>query len=129
GFAEALPTEEKGIYRLVCTSFYNRAHPFIRYDTGDLVSVVENDGFGLSFKVAEGRIGDFITDRAGNRHALTAITLGRHHEAFNHLQHLQVRQDDDGGVTILVVPKNAQVSLDLIRSGLDLYDLDLVLRI
>lgn len=123
GYAEAVPTEDGSAYRLVCTSLHNRVHPFIRYDTGDLIEPISQDGGVLTFRIAEGRVGDFIEDRNGQRHSLTAIIFGRHHPIFSELQHLQVRQESPGVMTVVVTPKDMSVDEATIRQGFDLDDL------
>lgn len=128
GYAEAAPTGTELQHRLVCTSLHNEVHPFIRYDTGDLVEPVPASGGTLAFKVTEGRIGDFICDRQGRRHALTAIIFGRHHTAFDLVQHLQVREEGRGSVTFVITPRQ-HVDAEAIRRGLDLGDLDINWRI
>lgn len=123
GYAEAVPTEDGSAYRLVCTSLHNRVHPFIRYDTGDLIEPICQDGGVLTFRIAEGRVGDFIEDLNGNRHSLTAVIFGRHHQIFSELQHLQVRQESPGVVTLVVTPKDRSINEVEIRQGFDLDDL------
>lgn len=125
GFAEALYDEELGAHRLICTSLHNHAHPFIRYDTGDLVEPVCQSSGRLSFRIAEGRIGDFIQDRGGRRHALTAVIFGRHHSAFGLLRHVQVREEGVGRITLVVTPRHKDVSADAIQRGFDFTGLDL----
>src|SRR5690606_33596347 len=91
GFAEAL---DEG--RLVCTSYYNRASPLIRYDTGDRVDPVVNDGLLDKFKISNGREGDFIIDKLGNKIFLTGLIFGRHHELFESARHIQIYQPATG---------------------------------
>lgn len=129
GFAEAIPTEDGKAHRLVCTSFHNRVHPFIRYDTGDLIEPIAQVGGSLTFRIAEGRVGDFIEDRNGKRHSLTAIIFGRHHEVFNRLQHLQVREEEPGVVTLVVTPKDLSTDVTTLEKGFDLGDLPIEWRI
>mgnify|MGYP001765650735 CR=1 FL=1 len=129
GFAEAVADDGVPHHRLVCTSLHNYAHPFIRYDTGDLVAPISQRGGSLAFRIAEGRVGDFVTDRQGKRHSLTAIIFGRHHPAFELLHHLQVRQDGPGAVSLLVTPRCPSFDVVALRSGLDLDDLDFDWRI
>lgn len=126
GFAEAIPVADGSGdgYRLVCTSFDNLAHPFIRYDTGDIVEPVADGPDGLLFRIREGRVGDFICDRSGRRHSLTAVIFGRHHAAFADLLHVQVAQRMAGSATLLVTPRDPEMPLDVIRSGFDLSGLD-----
>lgn len=125
GLAESVPRAEGGAERLVCSSLHNFAHPFIRYDTGDLIQPISSIGASLAFRVAEGRVGDFVIDRNGRRLALTSIIFGRHHPGFDDLVHLQVRQDSPGRITLLIVPHTAQVDLSALRRGFDFSGLDL----
>ena len=85
----------------------NQASPFIRYDTGDDIEPVEfKNGVLHSFRIREGRSGDFVIDRHGARIPLTALIFGRHHELFNLAKFLQVRQEERGRMTVLVTPKS-----------------------
>lgn len=125
GYAEALESGEQGACRLICTSLHNRVHPFIRYDTGDLVEPLSTRGGSLAFRISEGRTGDFIHDRNGRRHSLTAIIFGRHHAAFDRLQHLQVREDAPGRVALVLTPRESAPDLATLRAGFDLDDLEI----
>lgn len=125
GYAEAIPSEAGSGCKLVCTSLHNRIHPFIRYDTGDLVDSLHHQRGALAFSIREGRIGDFVLDRAGNKLALTSIIFGRHHVAFERLQHLQVRQDFPGQITLLVVLRSSCCDLSVLRQGFDFSGLNL----
>jgi phenylacetate-CoA ligase len=108
GLAEAVPSDDgSGASRLVVTSFANKAHPFIRYDTGDRVEQVPDPEGRFVFRIKEGRVGDFVVTRTGQRIALTALIFGRHHSAFDHLRHVQVRQQIPGVATLVVVPKSS----------------------
>lgn len=125
GYAEAVEAADGGAHRLVVTSLHNHVHPFIRYDTGDRVEPVSQESGRLSFRISEGRVGDFIVDRHGSRHALTGLIFGRHHSAFELLRHLQVRDDGGGRVTLLLTPRKKGVSADEIWRNLDVQDLDI----
>jgi len=103
GFVESIGGDDGN--RLLGTSYYNRASPFIRYDTGDLVEAESADGIVESFRVVKGRSGDFIIDKAGNKVFLTGLIFGRHHKIFDYSRFLQVRQDAPGSASILIVPK------------------------
>lgn len=129
GYAETVRVDESPARRLVCTSLHNHVHPFIRYDTGDLVeSIFERRG-SLLFRIAEGRIGDFVHDRSGRRHSLTAIIFGRHHVAFEMLRHVQVREEFQGCVTLVVTPRESGVDRAALLDGFDLEDLDIEWRL
>lgn len=61
------PIEMGGIGRIVITDIYNKAFPFIRYDTGDLGIASEMcDGQVLTFSQIVGRAADSMTDMDGN---------------------------------------------------------------
>jgi phenylacetate-CoA ligase len=128
GFTEAVPAGPGSDCRLVCTSLHNRVHPFIRYDTGDLVEPVSRCSGSLAFRITEGRVGDFIHDRQGRRHSLTAVIFGRHHAAFELVQHLQVREEASGVVTLVVTPRNPEIDEASLCKGFDLDDLDIEWR-
>jgi phenylacetate-CoA ligase len=123
GFAEAVPAGD-GTHRLVCTSLANRAHPFVRYDTGDLVQPISTRRGALEFKVTEGRVGEFITDAKGHRHALTAVIFGRHHEAFELVRHIQVHQVADGHATLVATPRRPDLRPEDVMSRMELSGLD-----
>lgn len=119
GYAEAVPSVSADADRLVSTSFHNLVHPFIRYDTGDLVAPVYSESGRLFFRIKEGRVGDFIVDQEGRKLSLTSIIFGRHHAAFNDLLHLQVRQTQAGHITLLVVPRERLCDLPSLLTGFD----------
>lgn len=108
GFVEAVPDEEG--QRLLGTTYYNRASPFIRYDTGDLVEADVVEGLVEEFRVVKGRSGDFILDKDGNKVFLTGLIFGRHHKIFDHCRYIQIGQDGIGLATIYIVPKGAEPS-------------------
>ncbi|MCR4307965.1 MAG: CoF synthetase [Candidatus Berkelbacteria bacterium] len=125
GYAEAVLAAEGGFNRLIGTSLHNRVHPFIRYDTGDLVQEVSKQSMSLGFQISEGRVGDFIVDRQGNRHSLTAIIFGRHHDAFDLINHVQVRDQGGGVITLVITPRNTEVAMSELAQGFNLVDLDM----
>ena len=101
GYCEAVK-DSNGEFRLVGTSYDNVASPFIRYDTGDHV-LPESDNHPLErFRIASGRVGEYIVDAHGHRISLTALVFGRHHEVFRFARFVQVRQERPGEATILV---------------------------
>lgn len=111
GFAETLPNEHGG-ESLIGTSYFNTETPFIRYETGDVVSALKSGGFVEEFQITEGRAGDFVTDKHGQRISLTALIFGRHHSFFNAGQFVQVRQKAPGKMTLVIVPLNADEGQD-----------------
>jgi phenylacetate-coenzyme A ligase PaaK-like adenylate-forming protein len=61
---EAIPTEEKHVFRLLVTSLYPRAVPMIRYDIGDQVKIYDPNfkgGIIRCFDEILGRQNDIIT--------------------------------------------------------------------
>lgn len=118
GLAEAVPDPEGNGWRLVGTSFSNLASPFVRYDTGDRIVPLEVEGARLTkFRIRHGRVGEYVTDKHGERISLTALVFGRHHEVFDWADHVQVRQEKAGSITVVVtaeggVPPDRSVSAD-----------------
>ncbi|MGI6245949.1 MAG: hypothetical protein ACOYJQ_09295 [Pseudochelatococcus sp.] len=108
-----------GDSRLLGTSYWNTASPFIRYDTGDRIQADTEQGVVRSFAIAAGRFGDFILDRDGTRIALTALIFGRHHAAFDKVRHVQVRQPAPGRIELLVVPGEERLTPEELMKGFD----------
>ncbi|WP_416137210.1 hypothetical protein ACM26W_11920 [Halomonas sp. HK25] len=125
GYAEAVTIDQSSEQHLVATSLHNRVHPFIRYDTGDLIEPLSQQGGALEFRITEGRVGDFVRDLQGKRHSLTAIIFGRHHPSFSFLQHIQVREESPGNITLVATPQDKAISPQKLMSGFDLDDLDI----
>lgn len=125
GYAEAVEIGSSGRYRLVATSFDNLSHPFIRYDTGDIVEPISEGPQGLIFSIAEGRVGDFIYDRRGLPHSLTAVIFGRHHAAFSQIRHVQVCQVMPGKAILLVTANAPGANPEVLRNDFDLSGLDI----
>ena len=124
GYCEVVADgDSPGLGRLVVTSLHNRVHPFIRYDTGDRVQIIDGRRGRPSFAIVEGRVGDFVTDREGRRHSLTAIIFGRHHRGFALVEHVQVEQLVPGEATLIVVPRDPSLGAHQIEDGFDLQDI------
>jgi phenylacetate-CoA ligase len=129
GFVEAVP-DGAGEARLVGTSFHNLAGPLIRYDTGDRVEPVERDGVLEEFRVASGRVGEFVTDRGGRRIPLTALVFGRHHAVFGTARFVQVHQGEPGRATLVVVlPAGVDAAGQSTPAAFDLTGLDMEFRL
>lgn len=124
GFVEAVDDGGDGS-RLVGTSYWNTASPFIRYDSGDRISSEEDGGLLRAFSVTSGRVGDFVVDKHGARISLTALIFGRHHSAFSSVRHVQVRQLTVGRMELLVVPQDDKLTLDEVMSGFDFSNVNL----
>lgn len=104
GFSEAIENGEGS--RLIGTSYYNHASPLIRYDTGDLIDATLNDGLLESFRIQNGRNGEFILDKVGNKIFLTGLIFGRHHKLFEYARYIQISQKHSGQAEVLVVPRD-----------------------
>jgi phenylacetate-CoA ligase len=121
GYSEAVAIDGGTSKRLVTTNYDNFTCPFIRYDTGDLIEPTEfSSGILQSFKITEGRVGDFVLDANGQRISLTALIFGRHHKIFSSLSALQVAQNHPGKVLILATRvKNISITEDDFWKGFD----------
>ncbi|HLN22181.1 MAG TPA: hypothetical protein VK213_13895 [Bacteroidales bacterium] len=99
GYTEAVKKDE--FYHLVGTSLYNYAAPFLRYDTEDLIDP-EFDRYGIlqSFRITEGRLGEFVLDRNNNKISLTGLIFGRHHKLFDMANFIQIKQPRPGKIIV-----------------------------
>lgn len=105
GYTEAVKTENQ--YHLVGTSFDNFATPFIRYDTEDVINPkFDDNGMLESFRITEGRLGEFVKDKNNKRISLTALIFGRHHQLFDKVNFIQVKQTEPGQITVLYANSN-----------------------
>lgn len=96
GWCEAVPIGDLD-NNLVGTNYDNYLTPFIRYDTGDSVEVVESfDKLLHSFRILNGRTGEYIYDRNSHPVSLTAFVFGRHHSAFDVVDFVQISQSKPG---------------------------------
>lgn len=99
GYTEAVRKDE--LYHLVGTSLHNYASPFIRYDTEDLIDpLFDKNGILESFRIAEGRLGEFVLDRKNNKISLTGLIFGRHHKLFDKANFIQVKQPGNGKIIV-----------------------------
>lgn len=103
GFPEAIASGNS--YRLIATSIHNFATPFVRYDTGDLIDPTFKNGHLECFQIREGRNSDCVVDKNGRSISLTGLIFGRHHLAFNHCEHVQVRQSGPGEIEIVITSR------------------------
>ena len=111
GFTEAV--EIDGKYHLVGTTIHNKVGPLVRYDTGDIIEPVSyDDGLLESFRISEGRVGEFVVDNNGRNISLTALIFGRHHELFDSADFIQVKQSAVGELTVYVTSKNKNLDFN-----------------
>lgn len=112
GYVEA----EKNM--LIGTSYHNYDMPLIRYNTGDLIEgQKDKNGVLKSFKIKEGRVGDFIVDKNNKKIPLTAFIFGRHHEIFKYIDYIQVFQREKGQATLVISSRASEIN------AIDLMDL------
>lgn len=91
-----------GTGRVLVTQFFNRAWPFVRYDTGDLAEVLPDDapcpcGVRLPrFARIHGRTGDILVTPDGRRVTIANVTLvfGPIHDRVRAYQLYQERFDE-----------------------------------
>ncbi len=106
-------TEDSGFTgnRIIGTSFYNRAFPFIRYYCGDLAMPDAPDceckrGYQI-IKSVVGRDSEFFITRDGRELSLTALYSAIHGDVFEGIVECQFIQKEPGKVeTIIVRDKN-----------------------
>ncbi len=104
---EFLPTEEKGVYRIIGTGFLNLAMPMLRYDTGDLAFIEEGAKCdcgrgGRIVSSLDGRKEDYVLLKNGAR-------IGRLDHIFKDLVNIaeaQVYQKEPGEVIFRIVKGN-----------------------
>lgn len=114
--------------KLIGTSFHNFDMPLIRYDTGDIVEpIYYENGLLNYFKISQGRNGDFIIDKNNKKIPLTALIFGRHHDAFNFAQFVQVKQAMSGEVIFYITTQ--ETDLQKINNSLNLQNIDIDYKI
>lgn len=119
GFAEATNYPD-GVH-LISTGWDNLSHPFIRYDTGDLIEPICKEGLMHAFKIKEGRASEYIIDKFGRKISLTGLIFGRHHEDIKHSKNLftfadfiQISQEQVGKAIIYIITNNENIASDVI---------------
>ena len=102
---EFLPTDQNELYRVVGTTFHNKAMPFIRYDTGDLVRMknpAKSCSCGRAFPVVgniEGRVEDYVVTPSGK----WIGAMGRSLLYVNNLIEAQIIQEKLDFLHVLIV--------------------------
>jgi len=124
-FVESVPDPTSSGSHLITTSLTNTLHPFIRYDTGDLVCPISTSSGSLAYSVSQGRNGDFILDKNSNKVFLTALLFGRHHKAFTHSAHIQLCQPEPGFALILITPLRPELDVHFFRDLFDFSGVDI----
>ena len=124
GYAEAIKRED-GHYDLIGTSYNNLASPLIRYNTKDIIDNPSfNDGIMSEFDIIEGRSGQYIIDKNGQRISLTALVMGRHHTLFDLCKHIQIGQLSHGTAIVFYEPHYG-VQIDNVELMFDASNVDI----
>lgn len=109
GVVELVPVGE-GLHEIVGTGFLNRAFPFVRYRTGDLVADPEPDSYssfgvrGLRVGRLVGRRQEVVVARDGARVPFNHMVFSIHTGFWEQVATYQMVQDAPGRVVLRVVP-------------------------
>jgi phenylacetate-CoA ligase len=108
GFIEILDSRGKHVKKgqigeIVLTGFWNKAQPFIRYQTGDLAIYYGNKKGVVKLKKILGRTQDYIYKKNMEKIALTALVFGQHLHIFKNIKKWQIIQNFPGEVTIKII--------------------------
>ena len=105
-----------GFESLVGTAYWNFASPLIRYRVDDGVKVVEKeDGILKSFEILQGRIGDFLVDKNGEKFSITHLNLSCRRETWELVRCVQVEQRLAGAAIFWVTPRRETSPEELAR--------------
>lgn len=113
GFCETV-RDADGFESLVGTAYWNFASPLIRYRVDDGVKVIEKEGEILkSFEILQGRIGDFLIDKNGEKFSITHLNLSCRRETWELARCVQVEQRSPGAAIFWVTPRRETTSEEL----------------
>lgn len=125
GYPEFWDTETAGIKKLITTSYYNGIMPFVRYDTGDLVELMDTDKNNSAIKLPViktviGRKDDFIVGLNGAK--LPSINFYTLFREFSKIKAFQIVQYSTLEVLVLVrtTEKLAAEEMAALQKGLEL---------
>ncbi len=96
---------DKNVFKIIGTNYNNLAFPLIRYDTGDVATIIQKDNKQKLISI-DGRSEDYIT-------LLNGIKLGRLDHIFKDISNIieaQIYQKKDYSVVIRIV-KNTDFTL------------------
>ena len=86
-----------------------------------MIEPMEQDEILRTFRIKEGRNGDFVTDINGKQISLTALIFGRHHPIFDQIKFIQIAQLHPGeAVIILTQSKHSELTKNKARMLMDL---------
>ena len=126
GYCETT-TDDSGFTSLVGTAYWNFASPLIRYKTNDGVKVVrEEDGILGAFEISDGRIGDYIVDKNGERFSITHLNLSCRESTWALAQTVQVEQREPGKIILWTTPRTGgKCDVEVLRKAFDFGALNL----
>lgn len=127
GWCESVNMSD-GSFHLVGTNYENKNSPFIRYDTGDGIQPIKYVGGILeTFRILEGRLGEFILDASKNPISLTSLIFGRHHSIFDKAKFIQISQEKPGMATLYVTSGDSNNSS--LEGGFDVSNVDIDFKV
>ncbi|MDC0244886.1 hypothetical protein OAK96_06510 [Pseudomonadota bacterium] len=104
GLVELLPSDEKGIYRIIATNLHNSSMPLLRYDTGDLaVGFWRNCDCGrssLKITSIRGRQDDYLLMSDGSKSSL--VNLYTYFSDISDIKRFQLIQDRPGELIVMI---------------------------
>ncbi len=113
GFCETV-RDADGFESLVGTAYWNFVSPLIRYRVDDGVKVIEKErGIVKSFEILQGRIGDFLVDKNGEKFSITHLNLSCRRETWELVRCVQVEQRSPGSAIFWVTPRRQTTSEEL----------------
>ena len=102
GYVEFIPIDDSNLCKIIATGFYNKAFPLIRYDTGDLATIVQENGH-YRIEQIDGRTVDCIKLPNGRRLSSTAMTYN--FEFTTKVKELQFYQPDIHNIYVRIVKR------------------------
>lgn len=113
GYVEFLPSEQKGLHRMIATNLQNTAMPLLRYETGDLVELGEKAcSCGRVFPLVRrvvGRSDQLLLHRNG--FSIPSINIYTYFSKHDDILRFQVIQNSKDDVEVRIAPR-AGVSED-----------------
>ena len=125
-----LPVADGQTGRIIITSLFNKANPFIRYDVGDMGSIYRVNSKKVILKNLEGRSEDFVLLPNGNK----AIGLTFYYvtksviEKSNEIKEIKIIQTDIDAFKIEYVSKyelSIEQKKEILRSMIDFLKYDI----
>ena len=116
GYCETV-CDADGFESLVGTAYWNFASPLIRYRVDEGVKIIEKEnGILKSFEILQGRIGDFLVDKNGEKFSITHLNLSCRRETWELVRCVQVEQRSPGAAIFWVTPRRETTSEELERA-------------